>query len=627
MSHKIKGDELDYNLINDTDTDTARETEREEAPVSAGTRSGTARGEGKQAPPGPACFKTEYRSRSRSSSAASERRSRRRKGFDANRGAQAASDSDRSGDGSTVVLTDDPDGDQDAEEEFFSPSGSRDPSAKGRTGEEESSLKRKAAETEPTEVTRRKQGRPPSTSEYVGLAKAQEDLNRELRETAELERENTLRRLSVGQIFTNMSRNVEEYAKKLENAPTADVASRNRDHMAEVARVAHTSKNLQGGFVKILKQAAACGMAATDVLRTRADIRGEENESETTRQLKAIRRELEATKREARAAREEAEALRKELAEEKQKAKRGVRRRAIIEDYPPNSPTGRRDRRGAPDFEEPEEPHVEEGPLPMEIENAPDAPATEEERVYDDAKRRKEILPPREQWPVAFRPPIQGKTMVLEDRPLEGHTVRLGTMPTAKCPPPTDTTEAGKTGAQMLFEQITPLLKKWLEDNLLSMGLAGRRAATESKAAKNDRQPNVGKRVEKPPRSRTREKPANRAATAAAERAAKEPKADKWSGVVGRKPPPPTLPTEQQRTSGELGKREPPNLPASGAWQVVTRKKAQKKAVPAKPGATEKRDKDGSAATYANGRPPKKGNPGNRRVTPPHPSGGHRRYP
>lgn len=328
-------------MNNEMDMDLIRETEREDAPVSAGTRSGTTRSEDKRAPPGPACYKAEFKTRSRSSSAASERRSRRRDGFDANRGTQAeASDSDRSEGRSTVVLTDD--AEAEAEEEFFSPSGSREPSARRKTGEEEPSLKRKADEAEPSEVTQRKQGRPPTTGEYAGRAEAQRLLNTELRETIELERENTLRRLSAGQILASINRSVEAYTEKLECAPTADVANRNRDHMAEVIRVASTSKNLQGGFIKILKQAAACGMAATEVLRTRADSCDSENESDTNRQLKAIRRELEATKREARAAREEAEALRKELAEEKMKAKRGARRRATIEEDSPPIPEGKK---------------------------------------------------------------------------------------------------------------------------------------------------------------------------------------------------------------------------------------------------------------------------------------------
>lgn len=180
------------------------------------------------------------------------RRSRRRAGFDANRHAAEAADLEQGEGGSSVVVLSDDTG----EEEYFSPSESREPS-----------LKRKMADGEEVpEVTRRKQGMPQTTGLYVGRAKAQEKLNKELKETAELERESILMRMSPGEIFASEDRRVDAYAEELERAPTADVAHQSRNHMAEVLRVANTSKNLQGGFIKILKQAAACGVAATEIL-------------------------------------------------------------------------------------------------------------------------------------------------------------------------------------------------------------------------------------------------------------------------------------------------------------------------------------------------------------------------
>lgn len=98
---------------------------------------------------------------------------------------------------------------------------------------------------------------------------------------------------------------------------------------------------------------------------------------------------------------------------------------------------------------------------------APKEPLPEEERVYDDAKRKREILPPRETWPGVVRPALQGKVKILEDRPLTGQTVLLGRMPTAdikgskkegRPSPQSNAPEGGKGGAQQLLEQITPLL-------------------------------------------------------------------------------------------------------------------------------------------------------------------------
>lgn len=188
-----------------------------------------------------------------------------------------------------------------------------------------------------------------------------------MREKAELERENTIQRMSLGEVFAREDRRVDAFAEKLEYAPTADVASRSREHMAEVLRVATTSRNLQGSFVKILKQAAACGVAATEVLRTRAD-RGE-GDDETSWQIRAMRRELAEAKRDAQTARAEAESLRRELAAEKERGGRATRRRAIIvDDSPPASPKEKWAERRPTVTENRGKPPEEEEVSPMEVE-------------------------------------------------------------------------------------------------------------------------------------------------------------------------------------------------------------------------------------------------------------------
>lgn len=188
-------------------------------------------------------------------------------------------------------------------------------------------------------MTRRKQGRPQTTGLYVGRADAIEACNQKEREQAKLEEEKILRNMTSGQIFSKLERDLEVAVEELENTPTADVANQAREHMAQVARVARGSKNLNGSYVRLLKQAAVMGAASAEVLRTRAD-RGE-NDSEISRQLKAIRRELADVKREAAAAREEADSLHKELAKERERGKRVSRRKAVIDDSPPPSPERR----------------------------------------------------------------------------------------------------------------------------------------------------------------------------------------------------------------------------------------------------------------------------------------------
>lgn len=131
--------------------------------------------------------------------------------------------------------------------------------------------------------------------------------------------------MSSGRIFSKVETDLEEAMGEMSDTPTADIAQQARECMAEVIKVAKSSRNLKGGYVKILKHAAVLGSVSTEVLRTRADnASGSDNgsNSDTLKQLKALRKELEKVKREAQMAREEAERakgeaemLRKELAD------------------------------------------------------------------------------------------------------------------------------------------------------------------------------------------------------------------------------------------------------------------------------------------------------------------------
>lgn len=433
------------------------------------------REEEKMVPPGPASSKGGRVTRSRSSSVTSDssnkgnarkavaeaRRSSRRASFETNRHAAEVADPEQGEEGTSVVVLSD---DTEEEEEFFSPSPSREPSLK---------RKMEIGEEVP-EATQRKQGRPQTTGLYVGRAKAQGELNKELKETAELEWESTLRRMSAGRIIANVERNVDAFVEKMEFAPTADVAQRTREQMAEVIRVANSSKHLNGVCIKILKQAAACGMAATEVLRTRADSGESPSEGDILWQLKAMRRELEDAKQEARAAKEETEALRKELAEAQQRRGRG-RRRAIVDDsdYSPTPSPATGTRPHGEIAEEPTTAAPMDEDTPMGTDGAEMGESTTP--TYSDERRKKEILPPREKWPDALRPPLRGQVKILEDRLLTDHTVKMVKddrgLRSEGFDTQSGTREKGKGDALSLMKQLAPLLESWLRDNLLSLGI------------------------------------------------------------------------------------------------------------------------------------------------------------
>lgn len=183
-------------------------------------------------------------------------------------------------------------------------------------GEDEQLLKRKIAEDEENcgglSKTRKKQGWPQTTGPHGGRVAALEEASSTAKEAAEPGSERAVKNLTTEQLFRKVERDLEETLEEFEHAPTADVANQARTSMAEVLRIARTSRNLQGGYIKRLKQAAVVGTATAEVLRTRLDCPGDA-ESDSRRQIRALKSELEGVRREAQTAKEEAETLRKEL--------------------------------------------------------------------------------------------------------------------------------------------------------------------------------------------------------------------------------------------------------------------------------------------------------------------------
>lgn len=116
-------------------------------------------------------------------------------------------------------------------------------------------------------------------------------------------------------------------------------------------------------------------------------------------------------------------------------------------------------------------------------------PPVEEEK----STKTKIVLPPREEWPPVIRPALQGKVRILEDRLLEGHKITIVNKNKKEDRNKTEATSSnsvleGKTGeAHSFMEQLTPLLNKWLQENVMSLGVAkaDRRAEVNRKGPKD----------------------------------------------------------------------------------------------------------------------------------------------
>jgi len=88
-------------------------------------------------------------------------------------------------------------------------------------------------------------GHPPTTAEYVGLAAAKEELNRQLARESELLYEIKIAKMTSKEVLQILIK-AEEVTVEAEYSPTADIINRIREHQVDVVRAVKTSNNLKG---------------------------------------------------------------------------------------------------------------------------------------------------------------------------------------------------------------------------------------------------------------------------------------------------------------------------------------------------------------------------------------------
>ncbi|CAK9820202.1 hypothetical protein ANTQUA_LOCUS10541 [Anthophora quadrimaculata] len=114
---------------------------------------------------------------------------------------------------------------------------------------------------------RRKRGRPPTTGDYAGLAAAKRQYLELSAAVEKMEKAQAAEQASATP--PGPSRGSKplpeeaELAAELRHLPTGDIAAQMLEHLKEVERIAGTSRNLQGGFVRKLRIAARTVAAAT----------------------------------------------------------------------------------------------------------------------------------------------------------------------------------------------------------------------------------------------------------------------------------------------------------------------------------------------------------------------------
>lgn len=262
----------------------------------------------------------------------------------------------------------------------------------------------------------RKRGKPPTSGKfyYVEFAAKKQVVIELRKKEQELDRYEKLKALSSEDLYTSMKLDLDTAVEDMKMNPTPDVASRARESLDEVLRVARISRNLNGGCVKALKQAAVLSTATVEVLRTRADDKLDKLGADVSRQIRTLGKELEKARREAKESQEEMKRMRLEL-EEMKRTKERMGRARVIRDSPSPEPKPR------------EEIRLES--TPPEAKKAVEEPTGRARWQQDsssqameidvpegtESKKGRKILPPPEEWPPAIRPTIQGKVKVIED--------------------------------------------------------------------------------------------------------------------------------------------------------------------------------------------------------------------
>lgn len=155
-------------------------------------------------------------------------------------------------------------------------------------------------ETSPCPKARRGRGRPPSTGQYVGLAKAKAELNaakaEELRLQAEEEMAAETRRNKEARAATFLKASSSARSMVDQDQEYPDLGKLVNDSVETIVKVAKSSGNLKGTYVRALKEAADTIKASFVELRARTITdevaRLEEANTRLSNQLEELRKEM-----------------------------------------------------------------------------------------------------------------------------------------------------------------------------------------------------------------------------------------------------------------------------------------------------------------------------------------------
>lgn len=403
-----------------------------------------------------------------------------------------------------------------------------------------------------------------TTGLYAGRAEAIRQVNLEKDKSLQLEREAALRGLDKEALLKDAKINIEKVKEGMEDDPTEELADKVSRCSLEVIRIAKTSSNLKGTYQKSLKIAAATSLSCVELLKERASKNQEGSNADEIKILRKevsalrsrLENEVELERRKALAAEARADFFRQEL--DKLKREIGTRetQKGTTSPRLPSSPrktglTRQTNSTNVADTNSRNKKQTPKSDFGMEV----DDPNPEE----------KVVLPPREEWPPAIRPSIQGKCKIIEDRPLHGVTYKIGRKPNLVTPKKRESKEEKNRVSTKTTKEELNTSPKSLADMI--------REIIRQELNKQKENPAPGPQKAAANTSDNRNK-----TTKVEERPIQTNAVEAWSQVVGRnarkgqakQPPPKNAPANQSgfgaKKAGDT--KTPRRVPRTAAIQI-----------------------------------------------------------
>lgn len=332
-------------------------------------------------------------------------------------------------------------------------------------------------------IKKRGPGRPQTTGLYAGRAEAKKQLADQEERLMRIKQEREMRQLTTEEFYRRCGFDIEEAIDKMRRNPTEDLTNRARELQRVVVNAAKISKNIKGTVRKDLTDSALITSACVEVLRARI---GEGPDTDAVVQIRELEDKVKTRTKERDTALEKVRSLEKALQEKGEALDRIEKlEKAIAEKRSPGKDRILRSNRANRILDSSSE--EESMPLRKKPRKKSKSVSPKKGTSMDVAGSAKDgeggdaaladLIPPYGvddprmfgNDPPVCRPPVRGVVKILDDRMLTSNKVVLKKKATSPRVgnPTTRSAEVEKAESAVgLFEQLVPMLDKWMQGKL-----------------------------------------------------------------------------------------------------------------------------------------------------------------